>query len=137
MALARSFRPIQGLSEATVRGGENSFWIGAGGQDAHRVVHVSAPANAGPADERRCGMEKNDALSAERFEQLFRDAGAGEVSGEAVDKLVEVVGAYAIYISKYAYQIARHSGRDRIDAVDVVLASMNAGMAKMGGSGVE
>ncbi len=63
---------------------------------------------------------------------IFRDAGATNVSEDAIHQLDEVIQNYALYIAKGAQAIARHSGRNTIEAVDVRLAFMNVSLGRLG-----
>jgi histone H3/H4 len=64
-------------------------------------------------------------LTSEKVSELLREAGADDVAGDAVDEMMDVLGDYAMYISAYALQIARHSGRETVERNDIKLAAMN------------
>ena len=58
-----------------------------------------------------------------RVEKLIRNAGAFRVSADAIDRLNEVLTAYAMDMAKYAVEIARHSGRKTVKENDIKLAA--------------
>ncbi|MFX1283377.1 MAG: histone [Promethearchaeota archaeon] len=58
-----------------------------------------------------------------RIEKIIRNAGAFRVSADAIDRLNEILTEYATSVSKYAVEIARHSGRKTVKESDVILAS--------------
>ena len=58
-----------------------------------------------------------------RVENLIRTAGAFRVSAGAIDRLNEVLTDYAMTISKYAVEVAKHSGRKTIKESDIKLAA--------------
>ena len=58
-----------------------------------------------------------------RVERLIRNAGAFRVSGDAIDRLNEILTDYATNIAKYAVEIARNTGRKTIKDSDIILAA--------------
>ena len=58
-----------------------------------------------------------------RVEKLIRDAGAFRVSADATSRMNEILTEYGRGLSKYAIEIARHSGRKTVKESDVILAS--------------
>ena len=58
-----------------------------------------------------------------RVEKLIRTAGAYRVSATAIDRLNEILTDYATGISKYAVDIASHSGRKTVKESDIKLAA--------------
>lgn len=58
-----------------------------------------------------------------RVEKLIRNAGAFRVSGDAINRLNEILTDYTTNIAKYAVEIARHSGRKTIKENDIRLAA--------------
>ena len=71
---------------------------------------------------------KGKPLTADVFEELMRDAGAEGVSRDGLDEMDQVMNTYALYISRYAYEIARHAGRSTIEDDDIRLAAMNVNL---------
>ena len=57
-----------------------------------------------------------------RVERIIRDMGAFRVSADAVTCLNEVITQRGMKISKYAVDIASHSGRKTIKESDIRLA---------------
>ncbi len=82
---------------------------------------------------------KGNELTREQFAELLRTAGAEDVSPDATDEMMDVVSNYALYISRYAFQVATHSGRRNVEATDVKLAAMNVtlGAGRLAGGVVE
>lgn len=62
-----------------------------------------------------------------RIERLIRDIGAERVSSDAVIRLNDHLTDVGITISKYAMELAQHSGRKTVKAEDISL-----GVDKMG-----
>ena len=58
-----------------------------------------------------------------RVERLMREAGAGRISADAIDRLNEILSDYGTELAKYAIELARHSGRKTIKESDIRLAS--------------
>lgn len=58
-----------------------------------------------------------------RVEKLIRQAGAQRVSADAIEKMNEILTDFGRNISKYAVEIARHSGRKTVKENDVKLAA--------------
>ena len=58
-----------------------------------------------------------------RVEKLIRTAGAHRVSADAINVMNDILTDYGMKISKYAVEIARHSGRKTVKGEDVKLAS--------------
>ena len=56
-------------------------------------------------------------------EQLIRNAGAHRVSADAIDRMNELLTDNVTQVSKYAVEIASHSGRKTVKDEDVKLAS--------------
>lgn len=61
-----------------------------------------------------------------RVERLIRDAGAGRVSADAIDRLNDILTDRGTAIAKYAIEIARHAGRKTIKEGDITLAASKA-----------
>ena len=59
-----------------------------------------------------------------RIEKLIRTAGASRVSGDAIERLNEVLTERGMEIAKYAVELARHSGRKTIKENDIKLAAL-------------
>ena len=59
-----------------------------------------------------------------RIEKLIRQAGAQRVSGDAIERLNEVLTERGMEIARYAVELARHSGRKTIKENDIKLAAM-------------
>ncbi len=60
-----------------------------------------------------------------RVEKIIRNAGAQRVSADAIEKLNEVLTEYGLQISKYAVELAKHSGRKTVKENDIKLAAQN------------
>ena len=58
-----------------------------------------------------------------RVEKLIRTAGAYRVAAGAIDRLNEILTDYATGVSKYAVDIAKHSGRKTVKESDIILAA--------------
>lgn len=58
-----------------------------------------------------------------RVEKLIRTAGAHRVSADAINVMNDILTEYGMKISKYAVEIARHSGRKTVKGEDVKLAA--------------
>ncbi len=58
-----------------------------------------------------------------RVEKLIRTAGAFRVSADATYRLNELLTDYAMNLSKYAVDIAKHSNRKTVQEPDIILAS--------------
>lgn len=58
-----------------------------------------------------------------RVEKLIRTAGAHRVSADAINVMNDILTDFGMKISKYAVEIARHSGRKTVKGEDVKLAS--------------
>ncbi|MFW9995840.1 MAG: histone [Candidatus Odinarchaeota archaeon] len=58
-----------------------------------------------------------------RVEKLIRNAGARRVSGDAVNRLNEILSDYGTGLAKYAIEIARHNGRKTVKENDIRLAA--------------
>jgi histone H3/H4 len=58
-----------------------------------------------------------------RVEKLIRDAGAFRVAANATYRLNEILTEYGTSISKYAVEIAKHSGRKTVQEPDIKLAA--------------
>ena len=58
-----------------------------------------------------------------RVEKLVRNAGAFRVSADATYRLNQVLTEYATGVSRYAVEIARHSGRKTVQEPDIKLAA--------------
>ena len=58
-----------------------------------------------------------------RVEKLIRTAGAYRVAADAIDRLNEILTDYATGVSKYAVDIAKHSGRKTVKESDIILAA--------------
>ena len=71
---------------------------------------------------------KQTEFTPEAFEELVRDAGAEGISADGMATMNEVMHTYALYISRYAYEIARHKGRSTIADEDIRLAAMNVNL---------
>ncbi|MHA2245155.1 MAG: histone [Candidatus Hodarchaeales archaeon] len=69
------------------------------------------------------GKSKRKAgFASARVEKVIRDAGAFRVSADAIYRLNEILTGYALDISKYSVEIARHSGRKTVKENDIKLA---------------
>lgn len=73
-------------------------------------------------------MEAIEPLS---LEELVREAGLENASPAAISHMNEVVKSYALYLAKYAAEIARTSGRKAVEENDVRMAFMNASFGAM------
>ena len=71
---------------------------------------------------------KHTELTPELFEQLIRDAGAEGISADGMAEMNQVMHTYALYVSRYAFEIARHKGRSTIADDDIRLAAMNVNL---------
>ena len=58
-----------------------------------------------------------------RAERLIREAGAFRVSADAVYRMNELLTEYAMNVSRYAVDIAKHSGRKTVKESDIILAA--------------
>ncbi|MFX0181721.1 MAG: histone family protein [Candidatus Hodarchaeota archaeon] len=58
-----------------------------------------------------------------RVEKIIRDAGAFRVSADATYRLNEILTDRGMAISKYAVDIAKHSGRKTVQEADIKLAA--------------
>ena len=58
-----------------------------------------------------------------RVEKVIRKAGAFRVSAGAINELNEILTDYGKSLSKYAVELARHSGRKTVKENDVKLAA--------------
>ena len=58
-----------------------------------------------------------------RVEKLIRTAGAHRVSADAINVMNDILTDHGMKLSKYAVEIARHSGRKTVKGEDVKLAS--------------
>ena len=58
-----------------------------------------------------------------RVEKLIRNAGAFRVSADATYRLNEILTEYATSVSRYAVDIAKHSGRKTVQEPDIRLAA--------------
>ncbi|MHA1226610.1 MAG: histone family protein [Candidatus Hodarchaeales archaeon] len=58
-----------------------------------------------------------------RVERIIREAGAFRVSADAIQALNQVITERGTKISKYAVEIANHSGRKTVKADDIKLAA--------------
>ena len=58
-----------------------------------------------------------------RGEKLIRLAGAHRVSADAINVMNDILTDFGMKISKYAVEIARHSGRKTVKGEDVKLAA--------------
>ena len=62
-------------------------------------------------------------LQNSRVERLIRNSGAFRVSAGAVTALNELLVQEALRISKFAVEIASHSGRKTVKDSDIILAA--------------
>ncbi|MHA1971339.1 MAG: histone family protein [Candidatus Hodarchaeales archaeon] len=58
-----------------------------------------------------------------RVERIIREAGAFRVSADAIQALNQVITERGTKISKFAVEIANHSGRKTVKADDIKLAA--------------
>lgn len=58
-----------------------------------------------------------------RVEKVIRDAGAFRVSADAIYRLNEILTEYGMNVSRYAVDIAKHSGRKTVQEPDIKLAA--------------
>lgn len=68
------------------------------------------------------GSQEKVGFAGARVERIIRDMGAFRVSADAVTSLNEVIAQRGLEISKYAVEIASHSGRKTIKESDIRLA---------------
>lgn len=68
-------------------------------------------------------VKKMSGFARARVERLIRNAGAFRVSGDAIDRLNEILTEYSTSVAKYAVEIAQHSGRKTVKETDVILAA--------------
>jgi histone H3/H4 len=58
-----------------------------------------------------------------RVERIIRDAGAFRVSADAIYRLNEIITDHGMGLSRYAVDIAKHSGRKTVQEADIKLAA--------------
>ncbi len=71
---------------------------------------------------KKAAQKEKVGFAGARVERIIRDMGAFRVSADAVVCLNEVIAQRGMEISKYAVQIASHSGRKTIKESDIRLA---------------
>ncbi|MFW9854133.1 MAG: histone family protein [Candidatus Thorarchaeota archaeon] len=72
---------------------------------------------------KRTKARRKSGFARARVEKVIRDAGAFRVSADAVYRLNEVLTDYGMNVSRYAVDIAKHSGRRTVKEVDIRLAA--------------